>query len=213
MTVPRQGTEPIPRVLGDPRGSFLTRDILILGPSQILVPELRAQLPCEANQHITVTAASPGTAGQARWDHKELPKSRRCCQELAPAPRGSTDQANPAPTAALAPGSRQERSWNAPGAVWRGQSWPCCLPQVKCFSQPPRVLPQSSPAAGMSIRRLGRVPGTPTEPSRAVRSCPIPVTAQSRRPSGTGVRVQPEAEAQEMPRQARSRGCCCCLQG
>lgn len=27
------------------------------------------------------------------------------------------------------------------------------------------------------------------------------------------VRVQPEAEEQEMPCQERSRGCCCCLQG
>lgn len=170
MTVPRQGTEPIPRVLGDPRESFLTRDILILGPSQILVPELRAQLPCEANQHITVTAASPGTAGQARSDHKELPKSRRCCQEPAPAPRGSTDQANPAPTAALAPGSREERSWNAPGAVWRGQSWPCCLPQVKCFSQPPRVLPQEQPR-GWNQHQEARTGARDTH--SATESCPF----------------------------------------
>lgn len=28
-----------------------------------------------------------------------------------------------------------ERSWSAPGAARRGQSWPCRLPQVKCFPQ------------------------------------------------------------------------------
>lgn len=155
-------------VRGSLRGSFLTRDILILVPSQVLVPELRAQLPCEAKQHIAVTAVSPGTVGRAGWDHMELPKPRRvsgCCQQLAPTPRGSTDQTNP-------------------GAARQGQSWPCHLPQVKCFPQFWRVLPPDSPAAGISNRRLGRVPGTPTVPSGAVPSCPIPGTAQSWWPWG-----------------------------
>lgn len=68
LMLSRQGAEPIPGesgLRGDPvcrvRGAFLTRYVLILVPNQILVPELRAQLPWKANRHVT--AVSPGARG------------------------------------------------------------------------------------------------------------------------------------------------------
>lgn len=63
LMLPRQGAEPIPRESGlcRARGALLTCYVLILVPNQILVPELRARLPCKAHQHIT--AVFPRTQG------------------------------------------------------------------------------------------------------------------------------------------------------
>lgn len=68
LTVSRQGAEPVPvesGLRGAPvcgaRGAFPTCCVLILVPDQILVPELRARLPCKVNQHIT--AVSPRAGG------------------------------------------------------------------------------------------------------------------------------------------------------
>lgn len=183
-------------VRGSLRGSFLTRDILILVPSQVLVPELRAQLPCEAKQHIAVTAVSPGAVGRAGWDHTELSKPRRvsgCCQQLAPTP------------------PRQHRP-NKPRSSTAGTELALPPPTGEMFS-PALACFASGQPRGWNQHQEAR-PGA-RDTHSAIGSCPFLShlgDSSELVALGTGVRVQPEAEAQEMPRQARSRGRCC-LQG
>ena len=97
LMLSKQGAEPVPGESGlrgplvcGARGASLTRYVLVLVPDQILVPELRARLPCKANQHITAVSPGYGQALQAGSGSAEPPKPRRvsgCCRELAPAPR------------------------------------------------------------------------------------------------------------------------------
>lgn len=187
LTLSRQGAEPIPGESGlhgvlicGVRGAFLTRYVLILVPYQILVPELRARLPCKANQHITTVSsgAQGGCTSRVRpCGAPQVPvglgvllgarSGPLACQGRWQ-PRDSMDPANTAPTAAPAPCKQPTRSEAAGlegGTGGELRAGPGHLPQqvhqVKCFSQLLRVLPQNSPMAGISIRRLGQVPRTP----------------------------------------------------
>lgn len=126
--LPRQGAEPIPGASGLRRArvAFLTCYVLILVPDQILVPELRARLPCKAHQHIT--AVSPRTPHKKGWMVWRPPN-----------PSGSQGAAGSSPQAPKVTGScrgswiqhiqlpRQDQllAKSPPGAkqqVWKGQA-------------------------------------------------------------------------------------------
>lgn len=118
-----------------------------------------------------------GEAVQARLDCSEPPKTQRGLWVLSgacPGPpstlrqlRNTTDPTNPAPTAALVlcpqPTRREAAGLEGMGSELRAGPGHLAqqVHQVKCFSQLLRVLPENSPTAGISIRRLGRVPRTP----------------------------------------------------